>query len=740
MKQNNFSKKIIFLFLSIFLVTNHVNAQNNNGSIDTAGDIAFVAYHDNDDGFSFIFLDDCPTSTIISFIDDEWTGSSWSGTGEGELVWQNNTGNKITKGTIIDITDADDNDSGISATLGSIYENDDEDTPNYSGFTTSTNNVDEIYAVAGRRNNTSSTFLAFIGRAGTSTLSGTGLVNGSTAHEFSGGFTSNSEGYYTGTTTFSGSLSNVASTINTSTNWTSGSFTFPTSVPNSFTGSAFATTHTWDGSTDNSWTTAANWSTNSVPSSIDIVIIPNGLTNYPTVSSSTTVNSITIASGATLVASSSLSSSSATYSRSLVNGSQWYFVSAPISGENYDNAWVSDNSIASGTGNNRGVSTFDNTSSDGTTGHWRYLQLNGSDSFNVGQGYGVIRSSSGSISFVGTSIYSASQTTTISQGASNSFNLVGNPFTAFLNLGDFFADNATVNLLNSNTTWFWNGSSYDAKLSGTDGSFEIAPGQAFFVQAGSAATSSNNLTFDINDVSHQGTDTFQKTDNSRSEINLTLSKGKNNRNARVFYIDGTTTGFDNGFDGELFGGISHSLAIYTDLIASNGKNYQVQSLPNTNFESMIIPIGIIADANETLTITADIKSLPKGLRVYLEDRANGTFTLLDNEEVFSFTTTEVLNGTGRFYLHTSSQVLSIDNNFVNNSVAIFSNNRTLHIKGLDNSKNEVSIYNLLGKQIDNKLFISPGNKTIDLTKLSTGVYIVKLENAFGFVSKRIILE
>jgi hypothetical protein len=39
----------------------------------------------------------------------------------------------------------------------------------------------------------------------------------------------------------------------------------------------------WDGSTDTDWATAANWSTNSVPTTSDYVIIPGSLTNYPSV-------------------------------------------------------------------------------------------------------------------------------------------------------------------------------------------------------------------------------------------------------------------------------------------------------------------------------------------------------------------------------------------------------------------------------------------------------------------------
>ena len=139
-------KKLLAIVFSL-IGLNASFAQNDNGAIDAAGDIVFVAYHDSDDGFSFLLLDDCPNGTVISFIDKEPnTSGNWSGqSGEGELQWTNNTGSTIAKGTIIDITDADDNDLGISATLGTIFEND----VDYSGFNTSDGGVDQIYAVAG---------------------------------------------------------------------------------------------------------------------------------------------------------------------------------------------------------------------------------------------------------------------------------------------------------------------------------------------------------------------------------------------------------------------------------------------------------------------------------------------------------------------------------------------------------------------------------------------------------------
>ena len=275
-------------------------------------------------------------------------------------------------------------------------------------------------------------------------------------------------------------------------------------------------------------------------------------------------------------------------------------------------------------------------------------------------------------------------------------------------------------------------------MSGTDAAFEIAPGQGFFVEAGSAATASDNITFDVNDISHQS-ETFQKT-TIRPTINLTLSEGKNERNATLYYIEETTKGFDNGFDGKLFGGVSHSLAIFTDLVESDGKKYQVQSLPNSDFDSMVVPVGIIAGANKTFTISANSENLPKGIDVYLEDRVAGTFTLLDKNNSFSFTGETELDGTGRFYLHTTSQVLNIDDTILNNSIAIYTIGKELQLVGLRNITNTVNVYNILGKQIIQKTFTNGGNKSISLGNIKTGVYIIKVKNNTGSISKKVIVE
>ena len=146
----------------------------------------------------------------------------------------------------------------------------------------------------------------------------------------------------------------------------------------------------------------------------------------------------------------------------------------------------------------------------------------------------------------------------------------------------------------------------------------------------------------------------------RPEILLTLNDGTNTVETHIYYIEGTTTGFDNGYDSSIFGNEPQSFSIYTQLVSdSEGENLAIQSLPNENFEDMVIPVGVHTDVNTNISISADAINLPEGIKVYLEDKVAETFTVLDSSSNFSLTTTNNLSGANRFYLHTTSEVLTI---------------------------------------------------------------------------------
>ncbi|CAL2056446.1 T9SS type A sorting domain-containing protein [Tenacibaculum sp. 190524A05c] len=487
---------------------------------------------------------------------------------------------------------------------------------------------------------------------------------------------------------------------------------------------------TWTGTTNNDWATTTNWDSGSVPGATDNVIIPSGLTNYPTISSAVTVNTMSIASGASLIANATVTGD-VTYTRSL-GTTNWYLVSSPVSGEDMTDMRAN-NSFKTNGSSEISFAPYDNSQAVAND-RWAYFSNTAADALVNGKGYSASLSAAGNISFTG-SINSGDVMIALTQGGGSgtNFNLLGNPYTAFVNSATFLT--AESGDLASETIWLWNQatSSYETKV--TADAFKIAPGQGFFVEA----NSTNNVSFTGAMQSHEASDTFQRS--SRPEVQLYVNDGSNSRYAKLYYINGTTTGFDNGYDGKLFNGLTNSFAVYTHLLSdSQGDNYQVQSLPTSDIETMVVPVGLIADSNKEITFSVNTKNLPQGVNVYLEDRLNNTFVNL-SEDDHTITTTSAVNGIGQYYLHTTSARLSNDDiaqDLANVSIYRSANNE-ITVAGLQSEAN-VKVFSLLGEELVNTDINSNGLSKIALPNLSTGVYVVKLNSVLGNITKKIILE
>ena len=317
----------------------------------------------------------------------------------------------------------------------------------------------------------------------------------------------------------------------------------------------------------------------------------------------------------------------------------------------------------------------------------------------------------------------------VSIAITNGYNLVGNPYPSYIaaNTAADSSDNIlTVNtsILSEATLWMWNQatSSYDA-INQASSSMDIAPAQGFFVET----SGSNTLSITEAMQSHQSSDSFQRLSNERPEISIVLSDGENTRDTDIYYIDGTTTGFDNGYDSTTFSGAANSFSIYTHLVAnSNGQDLAIQSLPNSDLDTMIIPVGITAAAGEEISISANAINLPEGVNIYLEDKSDDSFTLLDSTSVFTTTPDEDLNGIGRFYIHTTATALS-DNQVSLTNVSMYVVDSSLTITGVHTANASVRVYDLVGKEVVNTSFEGTGLNKIELPILTTGVYVVQLE-------------
>ena len=440
------------------------------------------------------------------------------------------------------------------------------------------------------------------------------------------------------------------------------------------------------------------------------------------------VNYVTMASGSSLIANSTFSGN-ITYNRNLAN-TDWYLVSSPVTGQDID-TFVSAEGIATASGNNNmGLASYDNTSAA-----WSYHQsdASGTGSFALGSGRSIKLAAAGDISFTGTmpvenvSIAITSNT--------NGYNLVGNPYPSHISINDIINTNTAS--LTEGTLWIWDNykGGYYATFNLATPTGYISPAQGFFVKS----NGTNSLSITEAMQSHQS-DSFLRLSSERPEISLVLSDGEITRDTDVYYIDGTTTGFDNGYDSTTFGGLTNDFDIYTHLVAnSNGEDFAIQSLPNSSLETMIIPVGITAAAGEEISISANAINLPEGVNIYLEDKSDDSFTLLDSTTVFTTTPDEDLNGIGRFYIHTTATALS-DNQVSLTNVSMYLVDRNLTITGVHSGDTNVRVYDLLGKEVHNTSFQGTGFNKITLPSLTTGVYVVQLETQMEAISKKIIIK
>jgi len=522
-----------------------------------------------------------------------------------------------------------------------------------------------------------------------------------------------------------------------------------------------AQTTTWTGATSTNFNLSANWNNGNPDGTTKNVVIPD-VTNDPVIDSdnililgSFTLNAsatLTITNGGNLSQLSAVGSptftnngsiiinsgsefktelddagtGSFTYNRNLAT-TNWYLVSSPFEGQGIDNFITAENPPSS----NGDVALAPYNTSDNT---WTYIQTgaSGSGNFITGKGYSVKLASAGDISFTGTLLTTNKTISLTTSGLG--YNLIGNPYPIHLKSAEILSRNTAI--LDSQTIWLWNQatSSYEAKVSGV--SWAIAPAQSFFVKSDGAAGD-----LEIQEGDQQSIDdSFQRTD-LIPEMVLTLSNDSSSRQATIYYIDDTTTGFDNGYDGPRFMGGDSSFAFYTHLVSdSEGVDYDIQSLPTDNYENMVIPLGVIAVSGSDITLNVSTIDFPEGINIYLEDKVNNSFTLLDANSNFMTTLDSDLNGIGRFYLHTTSEVLSSDD-FLNNNISIYiSSKDNLRIVGIHNGTAEVQLYNILGKEVFSAAFEGTGMNDIQLPNIKEGIYIINLTTDKGTINKKVIIH
>ena len=348
---------------------------------------------------------------------------------------------------------------------------------------------------------------------------------------------------------------------------------------------------------------------------------------------------------------------------------------------------------------------------------------------------------------------------TIGSGTYAEWNLIGNPYPSYISFkelydviadvdysgtpavgaGSVLDDTDAIYGYNSDTSiwtlWDLNNTSYD-----TD---KIAPGQGFFVK------SKDESDFNFTNAMRTSGDTQDfitayRIASSAAIAKLNLTTSANDvYTTNLFFREGNTRGLDKGYDSASFGLGSTGVGIYTNLVEdNNGLELYNQALPYNDFNDVVVPLGIKANAGEQITISLDDTStIPTSNYVYLEDNVTNTWTLL-NDSDYTITPSTNLTGTGRFFVHFSTSTLSAEENvFSGLQIYMDQPSRVVRVKGQLAADTKAIIYDIQGRQVLEQLLSNDTtNNSIHVNSLNTGIYLVQLNNRTQNRTQKVIIR
>lgn len=421
-------------------------------------------------------------------------------------------------------------------------------------------------------------------------------------------------------------------------------------------------------------------------------------------------------------------------------------ISTPVSGQTFGDFAISNNENLYENPLNTSQKLFGPfNETSGTYGVYS-TDTNAATNLELGVGYRAARESSDDALYGTTLTFTGNVATNIvthnitTSGSSYSgWNLIGNPYTSYIDFDTFF--NHNKNELNSGAyqaVYGYDGDSTNGwtvlnSLNITEGKL-IAPGQGFFVrsqQGGGtieftpemrvSGTSDDFILGRSTPSAHIG---FLKLKSSALNSEYTTD---------IYFNTNATSGLDPGYDAALYTGSAPAFAIFSHLVDDDsGVPFMIQALDEVALNNATIALGVNAAQGQEITISIEASDLPDTVNVYLEDTAHNTFTLL-NSDTYTFIAQSDLSGVGRFYIRFENEVLNIDNPTLNVlKIAANQTERTIEIIGPLEAQTTLVLYDINGRKIlDTNLDLTSTNQSVNVKHLSIGIYIVKLTMVSG---------
>ena len=540
-------------------------------------------------------------------------------------------------------------------------------------------------------------------------------------------------------------------------------------------------------------TTAENISTLALPASGSVTVSSTGTLTIDQDASGITINvqpggKVTLAETKVLTSSTLTLQSDATGTATFVNnggtitggtmnfqqyltaGRNWY-ISSPVSNAT-SSVFNPGGSLNAGTGTTK-LYWYDEVHA--STLPWPLITTN-STTLDPMKGYVVNLAHDSTIVFSGT-LNSNTPTINVSRTVGQTgFNLVGNPFPAYLdwdqvsaaasNIGTSIwqrskSNTGTEDPITHIVSYSYVFDTYNASgkmllnNSGKGINSHIPPMQAFWVRVNNAA-SSGSLTLSAVMRSHKGSQTTgtdinsnpivvndpifkSKSDatGSQSVLRLQVSNGINTDETVVYNNSNAMNSYDNYDSPKMFANSASIAEIYTvvdnEQLAINGLN----TIP---FDTEI-PLGFTTATTGTFSLKAlQFSNFAVGTQVMLKDNAdvnNPVFADLSDGSIYTFTSGVVTNNTSRLSLifRAPSVTTGINPNSTGNVWISVANNQIV-VNGA-NTESTVAVYNEVGLRLMSQRLTS---NTKSVGTFVSGVYFVTVTNAGKTITRKVIID
>ncbi|MDG5490678.1 GEVED domain-containing protein, partial [Psychroserpens sp. SPM9] len=386
---------------------------------------------------------------------------------------------------------------------------------------------------------------------------------------------------------------------------------------------------------------------------------------------------------------------------------------------------------------------------DKVTGTYELYTDSETAPLEAGVGYRAASTDASTFTFTGlVKMGDVNSPVVISGPQSPEWNLIGNPYTSYIKLSDFLSANNSKFDTQRSGIYGYDGNATDGwtiwnqAYSDANPNAKITPGQGFLI---ATATNPEEIVFTPSMRSIGSDDDFilgrESNNTNISHLKLEMSNVSNRYHTDFYFTDNASLGLDHNYDSGLFG-TAPGFSIYSHLVEENqGRNYGVQSIGNTNLSDVAIPLGVHVSQGQQVTIRISETTLNESTEVYLEDVLNNTFTLLNTSD-YTFTTNTNVTGTGRFFLRFAETTLSTPGSETN-TIDIYATTqpKTLYVKGQLLEDTQLAIHDIQGRLI--KTMILSDQQTIhriDVSSISTGVYIVSLKNGIQERTEKVVIK